>query len=134
MKAYLPVARAALISKQLPEDLVLLCRAGKLDCRQTNDLWFVAEEEIVDTLSMMKREVLEAEVAELRRQDHHQANLTATHEAGTKLIQATTLVLLLLFGTMSVLSLGVKIIETGNLASLFATFNNNLAAIFTAFK
>lgn len=129
MKSYLPVARAAAIARCEPEDLQLLCQAGRVDCRQTNEQWFVAEEEIVDTLSMMNREVLNRELVDLREKAKHEMSLQTTEEASRKLAVTTALIILVLFGTMSVLALGVTIADQGGFAHAFDTFSKNLAAI-----
>lgn len=129
MKSYLPLQRAADIAGRTASDLVLLCEAGRIDCRETNNDWFVAEEEIVDTLSMMNREVLDTELADLRRASEHRAGVKEIADSGRKLLRATTLVLLLLFGTMAALAWSVNIAEHGGLAKTLDTLNANLAAI-----
>jgi hypothetical protein len=129
MKSYLPLQRAADIASRKASDMALLCEANRIDCRKTNDDWFVAEEEIVNTLSMMNREVLDAELVDLRRDAEHRAGLNKLEASGQKLLQATMLVLLLLFGTMAVLTWGVNLAEHGNFAFSFDILNRNLAAI-----
>ena len=121
--------RAADIAGREASDMALLCEANRIDCRKTNDDWFVAEEEIINTLSMMNREVLDAELADLRRNSEHRAGLRKVEASGQKLLQATTLVLLLLFGTMAVLAWGVNLAEHGNFAFSFDILNRNLATI-----
>jgi hypothetical protein len=129
MKSYLPLKRAADIAGRPASDMALLCEAKRIDCRKTHDDWFVAEEEIVNTLSMMNGAVLDAELKELRRYAEHHSSLKKTEESGKKLLRATTLVLVALFGTMAVLAWGVNIAEHGGMASSLDTLNANLAAI-----
>lgn len=114
MKSYLPLKRAADIAGRAGDDLALLCQAGKLDCRQTDNDWFVAEEEIVNTLSMMNRETLEAELADLRKNREHHQNLRRTEDKSQKLLTATALMLIVLFGAMAVLAWSLNIAQHGD--------------------
>ena len=134
MKSYLPLKRAASIVNREADDLVLLCQANKLDCRKTNDDWFVSERDVVDTLSITHPAVLDAELKDLRKNREYYAHLASTENTGKKLIRSVTIVLVILFGSMAILAWTVNLAQTGSFAQSLDTLNNNLAAISQIWK
>ncbi len=88
MKTYLALERAAQLSGLTGDQLKLLCEAGRLVSKPSDDGWFIAEDELVETLATMNREVVLAELEELaraKRADHH---FESTETQGAALRQA----------------------------------------------
>ena len=117
MKSYLPLEKAATIASRPVSDMELLCKADKLDCRKTHDGWFVSEEEIVDTLSMMNGAVLDAELKDLRNRSEHHDRFARMEKSLKKLSKVVVIVLLLLFGAMAAMTWGLNIAEKGSFAA-----------------
>ncbi len=107
MKTYLSLERAAQLSGLSIEQLRLLCEAGRLNCKEsgdeTNGGWFVAEDELVETLAAMNRELVLTEINELVQARHGRQHLTSTHEQGAALRHAaggTLAIMLVALGVM----------------------------------
>ena len=102
MKTYLSLARAAALAGLSPEQLKVLCEAGRLECKKTNDEWFVAEDELVETLATVNRDLVLAEIDELVRSAHAQKQLTSTRTQTLALRQVATGILAILLVALGV--------------------------------
>ena len=134
MKTYLALERAAALSGLSTDQLALLCRAGRLEAKQTGsatpDGWFIAEDELVETLATMNRAVVLTELDELARQERAGHQLAATANQGRALLRAASGALAILLVALGVTAWRIHL-TTPRGAQLVATVDKAAETVLT---
>jgi hypothetical protein len=106
MKTYLPLARGAQVANYAPEQLRVLCEGGRLDCRRVAEEWFVAEEDLVETLAALGPELVAREVDEIAARQYRARQLAVTTGTGLALNRALSIVLTMFLALFGLWGLG----------------------------